>query len=192
MNKHIDAKVLAQILLILTILLLNGCALTFFGEKLEDRSTQPLFSTKKDLEIYAELDYPPGNIAVSPEGRVFFSFHPAGGAPIDIAELVFGNVVPYPDQIAQEEKFTSPLSLRIDKQNRLWVLDYGSHGFFGAKLYAFDLNSNQLVHEFKFPRNIAGLGSMLNDFQVDADGKKIYIADTGVLAQNQAIIVYDV
>ncbi len=185
-------KLLTYILLFLAILLLNGCAFTFFGEKLEDRSTQPLFPVEKDLEIYAELDYPPGNIAVSPEGRVFFSFHPAGKPSIDIAELVLNQVVPYPDKDAQEEKFTSPLSLRIDRQNRLWVLDYGAHGFRKIKLYAFDLHSNQLVHEFQFPRNIAGFGSMLNDFQVDAKGKKIYIADTSALAQNQAIIVYDV
>lgn len=185
-------KLLTYILLFLAILLLNGCAFTFFGEKLEDRSTQPLFSAEKDLEVCAELDYPPGNIAVSPEGRVFFSFHPAGKPPIHIAELVLNHVVPYPDKDAQEEKFTSPLSLRIDRQNRLWVLDYGAYGFRKVKLYAFDLNSNQLVHEFQFPRNIAGHGSMLNDFQVDTEGKKIYIADTSALAQNQAIIVYDV
>jgi len=191
-SKNRDMKILTQILLISTVLLFNGCAFTFFGEKLEDRTTQPLFSAEKDLEVYAELDYPPGNIAVSSEGRVFFSFHPAGGAPVHIAELVSGNVVPYPDQVAQEEKFTSPLSLRIDRQNRLWVLDYGAYGFRRVKLYAFDLHSNQMVHEFQFPRNIAGFGSMLNDFQVDADGKKIYIADTSALAQNQAIIVYDV
>ncbi len=191
-SKNKDMKIRPQILLLLTVLLFNGCAFTFFGDKLEDRSTQPLFSAEKDLEIYTELDYPPGNIAVSREGRVFFSFHPAGKAPIDIAELVLNHVVPYPDKLAQEEQFTSPLSLRIDRQNRLWVLDYGSYGFCGVRLHAFDLHSNQLVHEFQFPRNIAGLGSMLNDFQVDADGKKIYIADTSALAQNQAIIVYDV
>src|SRR5574337_1530336 len=185
-------KILAHMFLLLPALLFHGCALTPFGKRLEDRSTPPLFSAEKDLEVYAALDYPPGNIAVSAEGRVFFSFHPAGKAPIHIAELIADAVVPYPDKAAQEEKFTSPLSLRIDRQNRLWVLDYGAYGFRDVRLYAFDLHSNQLVHEFQFPRNIAGLGSMLNDFQVDAGGKKIYIADTGALAQNQAIIVYDV
>ena len=180
------------ILLILTALFVNGCALTLSGDKLEDRTTHPLFSAKKQLETYAELDFPPGNIAVAPNGRVFFSFHPEGGAPIHIAELVSGKVLPYPDERAQEKKFNTPLSLRIDRQNRLWILDYASHGFGHVKLYAFDLDSNKLVHEFEFPRNIAGLGSMLNDFQVDADGKKIYIADTSVFAQSQAIIVYDV
>ena len=122
-----------RILLILTALFVNGCALTLSGDKLEDRSTHPLFSAKKHLETYAELDYPPGNIAVSPNGRVFFSFHPEGGAPIHIAELVSGRVLPYPDERTQEEQFQTPLSLRIDRQNRLWILDYASHGFGGGK-----------------------------------------------------------
>jgi sugar lactone lactonase YvrE len=82
--------------------------------------------------------------------------------------------------------------LRIDRQNRLWVLDYGNHGFGDVTLYAFDLQSDRLVHEFEFPGDIAGLGSMFNDFQVDAQGKKIYIADTSVFAQDQAIVVYDI
>lgn len=191
-SKNMRIRVILQIILLVSALLLTGCALTLFGEKLEDRSTRPLLSAKKDLEIYAELDYPPGNIAVSPEGRVFFSFHPAGKSPIAIAELVSGKVVAYPDKIPQKKLFTSPLSLRIDIQNRLWILDYGSYGLSDIKLYAFDLGSNQLVHDFTFPRDIAGLGSMLNDFQIDAKGEKIYIADTSALAQNQAIIVYDV
>jgi hypothetical protein len=165
--------------------------LTFFGERLEDLTTEPQYSSENDLEIFAALDYPPGNIAVSQAGRVFISLHPEGGAPIHIAELIFGKV-PYPNEVAQEGLFTTPLSLRIDRKNRLWVLDYGSHGFGAVKLYAFDPKSDQLVHEFEFPRDIAGLGSMFNDFQVDAEGEKIYIADASVFAQDQAIVVYDI
>ena len=174
------------------VLSLNGCALTFFGERLEDRTTEPHYCVENNLEIFAALDYPPGNIAVSQEGRVFISLHPEGGAPIHIAELISAKVVPYPNEAAQEELFTTPLSLRIDRQNRLWVLDYGSHGFGDVKLYAFDLQSDRLAHEFEFPGDIAGLGSMFNDFQVDAEGKKLYIADTSVFAQDQAIVVYDI
>ena len=174
------------------VLSLSGCALTLCGERLEDRTTEPRYSSENDLEIFAALDYPPGNIAVSQEERVFISLHPEGGAPIHIAELISGKVVPYPNKAAQEEFFTTPLSVRIDRQNRLWILDYGSHGFKDVKLYAFDLQSDRLVHEFEFPRDVAGLGSMFNDFQVDAEGKKLYIADTSVFAQDQAIVVYDI
>jgi len=168
-----------------------GCALSTSGEKLDDRSTPPVLSTKTDLDIIAALDAPPGNIAVSPQGRVFISFHPEAGPDVKIAELVSGDVIPYPDAPAQKETFETPLALRIDQQNRLWVLDYGSHGFGTPRLMAFGLDANKLVHDFEFPSYIAGLGSMLNDFQVDANGQKIYIADTSIWAQDQAIIVYD-
>ena len=49
----------------------GGCALSFSDEKLDDRSTSPAYSSKTDLEVVAALDLPPGNIAVSSEGRIF-------------------------------------------------------------------------------------------------------------------------
>jgi sugar lactone lactonase YvrE len=156
-----------------------------------DRSTPPAYSSKNDLEVVAALETPPGNIAVSRGGRIFISFHPEAGPGIKIAELVSGKAVAYPDDPAQEKTFRTPLALRIDRQNRLWVLDYASHGLGTPRITAYDLDSNRQVHEFEFPSAIAGLGSMLNDFQVDAAGHTIYIADTGIWSQDQALIIYD-
>jgi sugar lactone lactonase YvrE len=169
-----------------------GCALSFSDEQLEDRSTAPLYSSLSDLEIVAALEMPPGNIAVSARGRVFISFHPEAGPETKIAELISGQAVPYPNGPAQKTGFKTPLALRIDRQDRLWILDYASHGLGTARLMAFDLESAKLVHSYEFPREIAGLGSMLNDFQVDGGGQMIYIADTSIWAQNQALIVYDI
>jgi hypothetical protein len=62
--------------------------------------------------------------------------------------------------------------MRIDQQNRLWLLDFAMHGILGVpKLVAFQLDkaggaSDTVSHEYTFPGNIAGFGSMLNDFQV--------------------------
>ena len=149
------------------------------------------------LEVVADLDLPPGNVAVSGDGRVFFTFHPEGRPAIKVAELVDGKPIPYPDAGHQSERddqpwFDTPLSLRIDRQNRLWVLDYGSHGAGTPRLLAFDLASDRLVHDFAFPSDVAGLGSMLNDFQVSPDGKRIYIADASLFRNRGAIVVYDV
>ncbi|MFP5305649.1 MAG: SMP-30/gluconolactonase/LRE family protein, partial [Gammaproteobacteria bacterium] len=88
--------------------------------------------------------------------------------------------------------FRDVLSLRIDRQNRLWTLDNGGHGLHPGRLLAFDLDSAEVVHEFEFPRAIAGLGSHLNDFQVSPDGSTLYIADASFFAQTPALIVYDV
>ena len=40
-----------------------------------NRTKSPVFSFSA-VEKVADLDLPPGNIAVSEDGRIFFSFHP--------------------------------------------------------------------------------------------------------------------
>lgn len=85
--------------------------------------------------------------------------------------------------------------MRIDRQDRLWLLDFGSHGMKASPvMYAFDLkhNKDELVKQYVFPNNVAGFGSMLNDFQVDPSGNFIYIADTSMIALTPALIVYSV
>ena len=162
-----------------------------------DLTTKPLFSSKV-LETVADLEVPPGNIAVSAGGRIFFSFHPEAWPEIRVAELVDGEPVPYPSLAFQTPggsepaAFVSILSMRIDRQDRLWTLDNANHGTGQPRLLAFDLATDEIVHRFDFPRECAGLGSHLNDFQVDPTGRRIYIADASIFAQRPALVVYDV
>lgn len=177
---------------LLLALLLAGCS----NVQLEDRTTAPALPASS-LELVADLDYPPGNIAVAPSGRVFFTLHPNGDPPMKVVELVGGKPVPYPDESFQQAakerpSFDSPLAMRIDRQNRLWTLDYARYGRGQPRLLAFDLASNQPVHQYDFPSEIAGFLSMLNDFQVDPTGERIYIAEASPIRQSPALIVYDV
>src|SRR5262249_62270194 len=142
-------------------------------------------------ELVAALDHPPGNIAVPRPGRVFFTFHPGGEPPMAVAELIGGKPSPYPDA-AFQERYQSVLSLRIDGQGRRWALDYAHYGWGQPRLLAFDLESNAVVHEYDFPSEVAGLFSMLNDFQVDPAGEKIYIAESNPIRQKPALVVYDI
>jgi len=159
----------------LLVLLLGG------GEDLPDRSTAPAM-TFDAVEKVADLDYPPGNIAVSAGGRVFVTLHPDGQPPRQVVELVDGRPVPW---------FDSILALRIDRQGRLWTLDFARFGRGTPRLLAFDLASRRVVHDYAFPPEVAGLGSMLNDFQVDAAGRYIFIAETSPVLQRPALLVYD-
>jgi sugar lactone lactonase YvrE len=166
------------------------------GKRLADRSTEPSMSGEV-LETVVDLDYPPGNIAVSEGGRIFFTLHPDGRPPTKVHELVGGEPVPYPNLEYQSETdgipyFQSILAIRIDRQNRLWVLDFAEFGRGTPRISAFDLATNELVHTYDFPPEVAGLASMLNDFQVSPDGGTIYIAETSPLVHSPALIVYDV
>ena len=165
------------------------------GGRFEDRSGEPRFESSV-LEVVADLDLPPGNIAVSPQGRVFFTFHPEASPPVQVAELVNGAPVAFPNDDPQPDgsdprRFQSVLSLRFDRQGRLWTLDNAHHGTGQPRLLGFDPDSREIVHEYDFPREIAPLGSHLNDFQVSPDGRRIYIADASIVAVRPALVVYD-
>lgn len=187
---------LRQVFILLVFATLFGCAASY----LPDRSTEAVFHADT-VEVVAELPQPPGNIAVSKDHRIFFSFHPEADPEIKVAELIGGRAVAFPDSDFQNRQkdrpfFDSVLSLRIDRYNRLWTLDHGNFGRGTPMLLAFDIQTGELLHRYDFPSDIAGFGSFLNDFQVTAKGDVIFIADTGapvpVIGGTPAIIVYDV
>ena len=190
-------KAVAALLFVLLVALAVLLRLRYGGgAEFPDRSGPPEFSADV-LEVVAELPSPPGNIAVSGTGRVFFSFHPEARPEIKIAEWRDGHAVAWPneafqDDVGEERYFRSVLSLRIDRQDRLWTLDAGHHGMEAGRLLAFDLETGQVVHEFVFPDEIAGPGSHLNDFQVSPDGRWVYIAEASFFGQTPALVVYDV
>jgi sugar lactone lactonase YvrE len=166
------------------------------GDYLDDRTGEPLLGPSA-LEKVVDLDFPPGNIAVSADGRIFFTLHPDGRPPSNVMELVDGSPVAYPNPEFQRRTkglpyFQTVLSLRIDRQNRLWTLDHAEFGSGSPRIVAFDLATNEVVHEYTFPHSVAGRGSMLNDLQISPDGKTIYIAETSPLIHRPALIVYDV
>ncbi len=173
-----------------------GCA----ASHIPDRSGEPRYNADM-AEVVAHLPKPPGNIAVSQDHRVFFSFHPEADPDIKVAELVEGKPVAFPDNDFQQKHsdqpfFNTVLSLRVDSQNRLWTLDHGNFGRGRPMLLAFDIQSGELLHRYEFPSDIAGFGSFLNDFQITKSGDVIFIADTGaplpIVGGSPAIIVYDV
>jgi sugar lactone lactonase YvrE len=189
---------LAIVILLLAVALVGAIHVRYGGgdNEFPDRTSDPELAGSA-LEVVADLELPPGNIAVAHTGRIFFTFHPEARPSVQVAELVEGRPIPYPSEEYQPGgseplRFQSVLSLRIDRQQRLWALDNANHGVGQPRLLAFDLGSGKLTHHYEFPREIAGLGSHLNDFQVDPLGSRVYIADASIFAKTPALIVYDV
>ena len=178
-------------------LLAAGCGL-------DDAKRNPVTADQKPLapsgaiEVVIEIDTPPGNVTVAPDGRVFFTFHPAAKPALHVAEaLPDGNFEVFPDDAWQEPRedgpyFVSPLSLRADRKGRLWVLDHGDFGKETPSLTAFDIATREMVHRVEFPKDIANWGSMLNDFWVDDEREIVHIADTSAYDFDPALIVYDI
>lgn len=99
---------------------------------------KPVMSSK-DLEVVAELPIPPGNIAVSSKNRIFFNFHPEySPATIKVAELTSKTTyAPFPS-LAFQSNFVTVLSMRVDRQDRLWML--------GKLLKSYAMLSLQFMH----------------------------------------------
>ena len=162
------------------------------GEPYPDLTSTPVLSADA-LEVVLEYPEPIGNVAVNKDGRVFFTVHPeARPAGNKLLEYVDGAAVPFPDVAVQAELFDTVLGVVIDRQNRLWTIDHGNHGVHSARLLAFDLDTNTLIHDQKFTREIAPRGSFLQDLQVSADGRTVVIADVSFWRKSPALVVYDV
>jgi sugar lactone lactonase YvrE len=181
-------RVLVGLVVVVALLLLVVRIFFGGGERLDDRTTAPTIPASA-VEQVAALDYPPGNIAVSATGRVFLTLHPDGKPPVKVVELVDGKPVPFPDA---SQPFATPLSMRIDRQGRLWVLDHAEYGRGQPRIVAFDVDTRAVVHQYDFPKEVAGFFSMLNDFAVSPDGKRVYIAESSPIVQTPALVLYDV
>ena len=185
------AKLLIFVITLLILMIGASTYIRFGGgaTNFPDRTSKAVQSWD-DVELVANLSTPPGNIAVSDQGRVFISQHPEAHPDLKIVELKNGVVLAFPDLAAQAQWHT-PLGIRIDQQQRLWVLDASNHGFKQVTLTAYNIESKQQIHHHTFEPEIMGLGSHANDLQVSADGKTIYIADASILSKKPAIIIYN-
>lgn len=186
---------LAFTLFVVTVYALFGGS----GAPFPDLRTPPTLAADQ-LKMVAELPQPPGNIAVSSSGRIFFTYHPESHAQLKVLELVDGQPVPYPSAEIQSPKGETPsfdtvFSVRISSggsTERLWTLDHGFHGIRRPRLLAFDIATRKVVFDLLFSRDVAGLGSFLQDMQISPDGKTVYISDTGVLNREPSLILVDV
>lgn len=162
------------------------------GEPYQDLSTVPLLD-ESSLEEVLRYPEPIGNVAVSNGGRIFFTVHPESRPQGNkLLEWVEGAAVPYPSGTVQPHLFDTVLGIVVDRQDLLWTIDNGNHGFGNPRLLAFDISSGSIVHDVTFQADIAPAGSFLQDLQVSADGSTVFIADASVWRQSPAIIVYDV
>lgn len=161
------------------------------GKPYPDLSSVPRLA-EGTIASVVESPRPMGNAAVSATGRIFYTIHPESNPDYPkLYEWVAGKPVAWPPGVDQQTLFATPLGIKIDGQNRLWLIDPANHGLGQPKLLALDLATGATVHTFDFPRDIAPTGSFLQDLNISPDGRFVYIADVGFWAKRPAIVVYD-
>jgi sugar lactone lactonase YvrE len=147
----------------------------------------------RKLEKLIRLDYPPGNLAVAPNGHVYFNYHPIARAGRFTEATVFewadGKITPFPSLEMQKE-FQGTFGMTIDRQNRIWFIEPASFDFEHTRLSAFDLTTRQRVEYFEFPGHEA---QFAQDLRITDDGQYILLADPGIFRFTAPkLIVYSV
>jgi sugar lactone lactonase YvrE len=185
-------KVLLFLLTVMLALTITAWIRYGGGEPYPDMTGTPLLEAG-GLEQVLSYPLPIGNVAVSRDGRVFFTVHPEARPKGNrLLEFVDGAAVPYPDIRQQQALFDTVLGIAIDRQGNLWTIDHGNHGIRSPRLLAFDLDNGKVVHDHRLTAEIAPVGSFLQDLQISADGRTVVIADASFWRKQPALIVYDV
>jgi sugar lactone lactonase YvrE len=166
------------------------------GQPFANKATASLWPADS-LHIVATLPEPPGNIAVSKAGRIFCTYHAEGRPDVKVWELVNGQPEPFPNRQWQSDAngkvyLDAIFNIRIDAQDHLWTLDHGQNGFKQPRLLCFDIVTRQLLKQIDLPSDMAGIGSYVQDMQVDTACQQIYIADLSAFGQKPALIVVDI
>ncbi len=138
-------------------------------------------------------------VTMSEDGRLFANFPRwREGVPFSVVEVMpDGSHKPYPNQRwnswtgqPQPKQFTCVQSV-VAHKGSLYVLDPGNpmmQGVVGnARLFEFDLATNELKNTWEFDRSVAPEKSYLNDLRVDDKHGRIYMTDSGL----GAIVVLD-
>ncbi len=153
----------------------------------------------QNVEIVAEFpaEHPPGNIAITPQGRLIMSQHQFYGAPLRVVEVMNdGNVTAFPNQVWSSQPnvngigLHTVLGLRSDANGVVWMLDRSSGEGQPGKIVAWDTVNNELERVIYLPQPIIKDNPFLNDLAVDLKHNAIYITDTAG-GDDAALIVVD-
>lgn len=132
-----------------------------------------------DVETLANMDFPPGNVAVAANGRVFVNYHPFAKAERfgpTVFELKSGHLQPWPNEAAQHE-WQGVFGMTVDRQQRLWLVEPAGLDHERTRLSAWDLTTNTRVFTHDFD---PGVLRFAQDLRISPDGDLVFLADTGL------------
>ncbi|MDX9767877.1 MAG: L-dopachrome tautomerase-related protein [Ectothiorhodospiraceae bacterium] len=149
-------------------------------------------SVPPHFEIVAGIDKAPGNITVTPSGRIIVSLHPFFRDDMRVAEVLRdGSLVPFPNAVwSTGGALDDVLGVQSDPYGIVWMLDTGMRNGLTPKLVGWDTALNRLHRVIHLPPPITVEGSFVNDLAVDRRHDHVYIADPA-RGSNAALIVVD-
>lgn len=145
------------------------------------------------LEVVATLtETRPGNIAVTPDGRVIITNHPLDGPALRVVEVMpDGTTKPFPteDWADGPEKgdvgIAGLIGIAADTRGNVWLLDMGGPDA-PPQIIAWDTRADALHLRLPVPPDVIDEISFLQDFALDEKRRQLYIADMTFPGPGQA------
>ncbi len=153
-------------------------------------------TAKTGLEVVAEVDEGPGNITVTPDGRLIISLHQFFAPEWRVAEILHEKrLLPFPDErwnlpSTKRIGLDSVLGIQSDQRGVVWMLDNGMRSNLTPKLVGWDTRSSRLEKIIYLPHPITSDTAFVNDLAIDEKHQHIYIADPA-RGEQAALIVVD-
>ncbi len=168
-------------LLIVPSLLAVACA-KGDGPEVQAAPEAPSAPRASLLETVAEVAVPPGNVALAPDGTVYFTVHQFFAPEYPVAELHEGAA----QAALADVELVSPLGIAIDGAGTVWLLDNGLAAE-DAPPRLVARAANQVTRAYDLS-DASRDDSFVNDLVIDLEHRTAYIADPAG-GKNAALIV---
>lgn len=147
-------------------------------------SLSPTKPGEQSFEIVAEItETRPGNLTVTPSGRIIITNHPLDAPKLRVIELLpDGTVRPFPNLDWADGPETgrvgiaSTIGIGTSTKGVVWILDMGDERV-PPRLIGWDTVRDRLHRELPIASSVLASSSFLQDFALDEKREKIYIAD---------------
>ncbi|MEO3408145.1 L-dopachrome tautomerase-related protein [Mucilaginibacter sp. CAU 1740] len=153
-------------------------------------------------QVFADSTYQLTGVAVSADGRMFVNYpYWLDKHTYSVVEVgKDGKAKPYPDEAWNRfkkgenglNKFVCVQAVFADEEGYLWIVDPAGIGLSDVyqksnKLIQIDLKTNQIKQIYRFPENVAGIKSYINEIRIDNKNGFAYMtssANGGIVIVN--------
>ena len=132
--------------------------------------------TTTSLEVFAELQQPPGNLTVTPDGKIIMSLHQFYNPDYAIAEYSNGTVSAFFPDSEDSPVSASVLGLLSDSSGIVWMLDNAMGTDRAPQIVGWDTRQNTL-HKTISLADVTPSDAFINDLRIDEATRTAFITD---------------
>lgn len=163
-------------------ILIAGCNSTEITQTSNSNDSKTITETEEKIanlpvvEVVSAYENRPGNLSITPSGRIIFTNQPLASPNVKVAEILeSGLSAPYPNDefaVGKQATIKAAIGIRTTDDGITWLLDMPTQTF-----TAIDTQTNSIVKTIKLPDSVVTPTSFLQDFALDQKRNRAIIAD---------------